>query len=500
MVRRWVRRAGIFVAIVIALLIGLVLYLHTAVGKSVVRNKLQSFLQEKWKTEIVIGNVDYRLPNWIALEGVIILDAKRDTLLNGGRLYIGIKLLKLLISNVDVTAVVLDDISLYCHRGKNDSAFNFQFILDAFAPASTDTMSRSKGTSMHLAVKKLRLNNVRLNYQDQRGELYFTAVINQLSILPALLSPEKNELNLHDFVLHNSNVAIIDSTGSSVTKNNITSGGDPASLLMALGKLQLRNVSFSYKKPFNKTDYTFRVDDLQLSQVLFDLADQHIRAESLKLSRTSARLNTWTPSLSQTKKIEEALSTNTPGWRFYVNTISLTDNSFVYNNGATQAKDGLDFQHIDAQNINLQTNSTSLDSSGFISDVNSVSLLYNNQLRVKQISTIVRVSGRVLKFQDLTTVFNQSQLKIHGDVIWPLKPTKFFTNTSRFRVDDLSVFYSDLLWILPGLNKLLPFSLLLSDKIMLSGNFSGTPRGLKAERPHAFEFGQAIPFKRRRRI
>ena len=483
MVRRWVRRAGIFIAVVIALLIGFVLYLHTAAGKSVVRKKLQSFLQEKWKTEIVIRNVDYRLPNWIALEGVTLLDAKRDTVLNGGRLYVGIKLLKLIFNNVDVTTVILDDVSLYCHRGKNDSSFNFQFILDAFAPASTDGMPKSEGTPMRLAVKQLRLNNVRFNYQDQREELYFTAFINQLSVLPAELRPEKNEFNLHHFVLQNSSVAIIDSTVSSIIKSNITNSGDPASLLMALGKLQLRNVSFSYKKPFDKTDYIFRVDNLQLSQALLDLAGQHISAESLKLSRTSAKINTWTPSHNQTTKIEEAFPTSTSdNWRFHVNAISLTDNSFVYNNAATKAKRGLDLEHIDAQKINLHTNATSLDSSGFISNVNSVSLLYNNQLHVKQISAKVRVSHSVLNLQDLTAVFNQSQFKFHGDVVWPLKQITSFTNTSRFRIDDFSVFYSELLWIQPELNKVLPFSLLLSDRIMLSGNFYGTPRGLKAER------------------
>src|SRR6478736_3447210 len=76
MLRRWVRGVGIFIAIVIALLIGFILFLHTSTGKSVVRNKLQSFLQQKWKTEVIVKHVDYRLPNWIALEGVVILDSK----------------------------------------------------------------------------------------------------------------------------------------------------------------------------------------------------------------------------------------------------------------------------------------------------------------------------------------------------------------------------------------------------------------------------------------
>ena len=86
-----------------------------------------------------------------------------------------------------------------------------------------------------------------------------------------------------------------------------------------------------------------------------------------------------------------------------------------------------------------------------------------------------------MKVQNLTTAFNQSQLNIQGDVTWPLKPTQSFPNTSHFRIENLSVVYSDLLWIQPQLKKLLPLSLLPSDKILLSGNFSGTPRELKAE-------------------
>src|SRR6476660_69282 len=103
MVQKWIRRGVLFLAIIIFLVVGILLFLHTATGKSMVRNKVQSFLEKKWKTEVQIGNIDYRLPNWIALERVLILDRKKDTLLSGGRLYVGIKLLQLLSNTVDVT-------------------------------------------------------------------------------------------------------------------------------------------------------------------------------------------------------------------------------------------------------------------------------------------------------------------------------------------------------------------------------------------------------------
>src|SRR5687767_8053129 len=116
MVKRWIKRAVLFFAVIAALLIGFVLFLHTAAGKSMVRKKVQSYLEEKWQTEVVIGNIDYRLPNWIALEQVVILDRHDDTLLRGGRIYAGIHLLKLLSNTVEVTRISLEDISLFCRR------------------------------------------------------------------------------------------------------------------------------------------------------------------------------------------------------------------------------------------------------------------------------------------------------------------------------------------------------------------------------------------------
>ena len=479
MVRRWVRRAGIFVAVIIILLIGVVLFLHTSAGKSVVRNKLQSFLQEKWKTEVFIQKVNYRLPNWIAIEGLTILDAKKDTVLSGGRLYVGIKMLQLLSNKVEVTALILDDISLYCHRGKNDTAFNFQFILDAFAPASTDTMSNPEVAPMHLSVKELRLKNVRMNYEDQKGEFYFTAFIRNLSALPSSIRPEKTEFNLHNFSLQNTDVVMIDSSAAGSTiETNSAGNSDPSPLLMALEKLQLQNVTFSYKQPLLKTEYNFRVSDMYLSQVLFDLAGKEIIVQNLELNRSSARLYSSSPSQKEIQKRVEALpAINNEEWKFAVNTISLTDNSFLSQNAAAPRNSGLDFEHIDAQKINLFSKNNSFDSSGFAADVSSVSLHYNNQLHLKQASANLRMADHILYVQDLTTEFNQSLVKIDGDVSWPVNPD----NTSQFRIEDLSVYYGDLLWIQPALKELLPVSLQLNDRIMLRGNFSGTPKGIKAE-------------------
>ena len=87
-----------------------------------------SFLEKKWGTDVSIGNIDYRLPNWILLERVNIRDREKDSLLNVGRLFVQLRMLKLLSNTVDVSGLRLEDASLRCHREANDAAFNFQFF------------------------------------------------------------------------------------------------------------------------------------------------------------------------------------------------------------------------------------------------------------------------------------------------------------------------------------------------------------------------------------
>src|SRR5687768_5256915 len=241
MVRRWIRRGVIFVSIIIILLIGVVLFLHTDAGRSIVQKKLQNFLRDKWHTEVAIGNIDYRLPYWIALEKLTIFDTKNDTVLNAGRMYVGINLFKLLSNKVEVTSINLDDINVYCQRVQNENSFNFQFIIDAFAPASSDAVTPRDRSPMLFSLNELSLNNVRLSYRDERDKFYFNVFIDQMDALPGSLSPENGEFNLEDFILQNSEVAIVDSSDLYKNKETNSADLDPAPLLMALQRLELRN-------------------------------------------------------------------------------------------------------------------------------------------------------------------------------------------------------------------------------------------------------------------
>src|ERR1700730_9399244 len=85
---------------VILLIVLALLLLHTDKGKSFVKNRIQIFLRDHYSIPVAIGGIDYRLPQWIELDNVIIRDKNSDTLVSGKSLRIDIAMLELLRNDV----------------------------------------------------------------------------------------------------------------------------------------------------------------------------------------------------------------------------------------------------------------------------------------------------------------------------------------------------------------------------------------------------------------
>ena len=118
---------GFFVLILL-----LLIFINLPVGKRVVRNQVQSYLQNKLHTKVSIGAVDYSLPQWLKIKNVYIEDQKKDSLIYGEELSVDLNMIKLAIGNTDIQKLVFKNILLNINRASTDSFFNYQFIIDAF--------------------------------------------------------------------------------------------------------------------------------------------------------------------------------------------------------------------------------------------------------------------------------------------------------------------------------------------------------------------------------
>ena len=115
----------------IFLIILVFLFLQTPPGQNFIRGKVQSYLENKLKTKVVIGKMDISFPSSLTLKNVYIEDQTKDTLISGGTLKVDISMLKLLTNEVQIKEINFEDVTAKIKRVNQDTVFNFQFVVNA---------------------------------------------------------------------------------------------------------------------------------------------------------------------------------------------------------------------------------------------------------------------------------------------------------------------------------------------------------------------------------
>ena len=177
------------------ILISLVILINTNYGKSIIKNKVQSYLQDKIKTKFEIGSIDYSFPKSVEIKGLYIEDLQKDTLLYGERLTVDLDMFKLLWSDIDIRKVELNNIKANISRTANDFNYNYQFIIDAFASKKVNTDT----TATQITLKELLLNGLSLEYTDKYADNHFSTTINHLDIIVDKFQPAKLLFGVNKF-------------------------------------------------------------------------------------------------------------------------------------------------------------------------------------------------------------------------------------------------------------------------------------------------------------
>lgn len=146
------------------------LFLFIAVQTDIVQNWLAGIatnkLSKELGTEVKIKKVSFSFFNRFNLEGILIKDKQKDTLLYAGALRIRITDWFFLKDKIELKYLGLEDATVKLHR--KDSIWNYQFIVDHF---SSPTPKQKKASNIDLNLKKIDLKNVAFVQADLwRGE------------------------------------------------------------------------------------------------------------------------------------------------------------------------------------------------------------------------------------------------------------------------------------------------------------------------------------------
>ncbi|WP_160718160.1 translocation/assembly module TamB domain-containing protein [Chitinophaga solisilvae] len=150
-------------------MLGLIILIGILVNIPAVQNLLvhevTSRLSRQLRTRVEIDRVTLRLFNSMQLEGALIEDQHKDTLLYAGKLQVRITDWFFFQDKPVIKFIGLENARINLLRPRNDSVWNYHFLEEAFAsPAPAPKKKSSGGISLDL--KKIDLRNIYINQVD----------------------------------------------------------------------------------------------------------------------------------------------------------------------------------------------------------------------------------------------------------------------------------------------------------------------------------------------
>jgi hypothetical protein len=135
---------------VLLVLIGLIILTYLAVQTTPVQNwlvrQITHKLSKNLNATVRIKHVDFSLFNKMHLEGTLVEDQQKDTLLYAGNLTVNITDWFFLKDNIELKYIALEDAVIHLQR--SDSVWNYQFLADYFSSPKTKEKNR-KPLSSH---------------------------------------------------------------------------------------------------------------------------------------------------------------------------------------------------------------------------------------------------------------------------------------------------------------------------------------------------------------
>jgi len=145
------------------LLLVTVLLIQTEWAQNLLIGKVTKRLSRDLNTEVSIKRIRLGFSDKLLLEGTLVRDQQKDTLLYAGRLKMEITDWFFIKDDIELKYIGLENAVINLHR--TDSIWNYQYIIDSLAPTTPKT-KKSK-SDIQLYLKTLDLENVYLKYKDE---------------------------------------------------------------------------------------------------------------------------------------------------------------------------------------------------------------------------------------------------------------------------------------------------------------------------------------------
>ncbi len=359
-----------------------------------IRKKTVTYLENKLATRVEVGRVYVGLPRDIVLEKIYVEDRKKDTLLYGGKLMADLNIWKLITKGeVILKYISLNDITAKVKRELPDTSFNFQFIIDAFAPpgSSPDT---STSSSSAIKLGTIELNKIRLLYKDVVTGNDMEASLDHLytqvdNFDPAQMIydvPKTNISGLAARVYQSKPMA----TAEPESKDSMEAL-EPSPIQISFKTLQLEKIDLDYRNDVSSFYTRLDLGSLKVASNAIDLNKRVIHLDEVVLKNTVASIRigkTGSAKIVEKEVEQEVEAQAEAGWRIFANNLDLENNDLRFDNDNNQrVSKGMDYAHLHARDFTLSAKNVLLDTDSIGGNISKASFREQSGFVLNQLKT-----------------------------------------------------------------------------------------------------------------
>lgn len=269
----------------------------------------------------------------IAVENLYIEDLNKDTLLFSRSLTADIPLWPILTDRrLAIKHLNWQGVQANIYRKKGQD-FNYQFLIDAFAPRDTmsPVMTDTTSSSMSISINAIQLTDICAAYTDDVGGLTAYLQLGQFQI-------KMNETDLENMKFEVASAVLKDSRFSYEQLRPFPESPDTSEFplpFLALDDIRISNVSGLYHSIPDEIKSTVDIRDFQLKAPVVDLQHNEVQVELVALNNSEMEVITYPDTLQPTEPRTELpdvgnVASLWPAWEVTLDKIILQKNRIAY--------------------------------------------------------------------------------------------------------------------------------------------------------------------------
>ena len=464
--KRILKTLGWIIASVIFLLVLIMVLIQVPAVQNFAKNKAVSFLQNKIGTPVKIDHLSIRFPKKVVLEGVYFEDKKKDTLLAGKRLVVDISMFALLDKKVEVNDIELEGIRANIYRLGSDTAFNFQYIVDAFSSPPSNKPKDTTG-AFTVDVKHVKLNKILATFKDDQTGMDTYCYLGDFETNIKKFDLDKMNFKIPDVRLQQVIARVYQRKPLATPKPMAevkANNSQPMNLGLDVGKVTIRDIDADYNNDVSSVKAMVRLGELIAEPRTIDLRTLNIILKNFELNNTEAVIALGaTPQAhvveDQVNKSAVAQSENP--WKIGVEKTSFADDHIKFdNNNRAKAARGMDYAHLDVKALNLDATNLSFTPTAYSGDIEKLALNEQCGFVLKNLQTSFLYDDRGAYLKNLLLVTDKTVLRNEIGVAWQSLanlPNQLGDMMIKANLNNCSLGFKDVLTFVPTLAAAPPF-------------------------------------------